>query len=193
MAKKKIKDIVFDDKNFNKGTVQGDILLEKSIDRFGFREAATMDKNGVLIGGNKRTAKAGELGYENVEIIKADRNKVYALQFDDIDINTPEGRELALALNQTAAKNIDINAELVEAELGEAIVTEWLETEDLGEHGQAPGQPNLNPGSDNNQISQEEYEKRQQELNDRFSDADGNRTVDVMCPECQHEFSISGN
>lgn len=125
MAKKKITDLHFDTKNFNTGTQQGNALLEKSIQKFGFREAATIDKNGVLIGGNKRTAKAGELGFEDVEIIQADPKKVYALQYSDIDIDTPQGRELALALNQTALKNIVIDAELVEAELSEAVAVEW--------------------------------------------------------------------
>src|SRR5690349_21180276 len=106
----KITALKFDKKNFNKGSEKGNRLLEKSLQKFGFREAATLDKNGVLIGGNKRTAKAGEIGLEEVEIIKADPNKVYALQFDDIDIDTPEGRELALALNQTAKENIVFDA-----------------------------------------------------------------------------------
>lgn len=125
MDRKKITELKFDDKNFNKGNPFGDALLEKSISKFGFREAATLDKNGVLIGGNKRTEKAGSLGFEDVEVIKADPKKVYALQYDDIDIETKEGRELALALNQTAVKNIVIDAELVDAELGEVVIQEW--------------------------------------------------------------------
>lgn len=128
MAKEKsktLKDISFDPTNFNKGTEQGDFLLTKSLQEFGFREAATVDKNGVLIGGNKRTAKAGELGFEELEIIKADPKKVYALQYDDIDMNTDHGKRLALALNQTASKNILIDAEVVTCELGEAVLVEW--------------------------------------------------------------------
>ena len=124
-TKKTLSDLIPDSKNFNKGTAQGDILLTKSIEEFGFREAATLDVNGVLIGGNKRTAKAGQLGFEEVEIIKADSTKVYALQYDDIDITTEKGRRLALALNQTASKNILIDAEMVEAELSEAVCEEW--------------------------------------------------------------------
>jgi hypothetical protein len=125
-TKKTLSDLIPDSKNFNKGTAQGDILLTKSIEEFGFREAATLDVNGVLIGGNKRTAKAGQLGFEEVEIIKADSTKVYALQYDDIDITTEKGRRLALALNQTASKNILIDAEMVEAELSEAVCEEWV-------------------------------------------------------------------
>lgn len=135
MEKTKLSVLKQDTKNFNKGTQQGNALLEKSIKKFGFREAATIDKNGVLVGGNKRTAKAQELGFENVEIIKADPSKVYALQYEDIDIDTPEGRELALALNQTAKTNIVIDAEMVEAELSEVVCEEWgVETIEEKEH-----------------------------------------------------------
>lgn len=116
----KINSLKFDDKNFNKGTEYGDQLLTKSIEKFGFREGATLDKNNVLIGGNKRVAKAGEKGFEDVVIIDADPTKVYALKYSDVDINTPQGRELALALNQTARKNIVLDAEVIEAELGDA-------------------------------------------------------------------------
>jgi hypothetical protein len=142
-AKKTLSDLIPDSKNFNKGTAQGDILLTKSIEEFGFREAATLDVNGVLIGGNKRTAKAGQLGFEEVEIIKADSTKVYALQYDDIDITTEKGRRLALALNQTASKNILIDAEMVEAELSEAVMTEW-------------GVPNYSKGVDENNMNEDD-------------------------------------
>jgi hypothetical protein len=125
MATKKLTEIQFDSQNFNKGSEKGSRLLEKSIQKFGFREAGTLDKNGVLLGGNKRTAKAGEIGFEEIEIIKADPKKVYALQYDDIDIDTPEGRELALALNQTAKENIVFDAEVIEAVLEEAVIEEW--------------------------------------------------------------------
>lgn len=148
MAKKKITDLIPDDKNFNKGSAVGTALLEKSIEKFGFREAATLDKNGKIVGGNKRTETAGALGFEDVEIIKADPSKIYALQYDDIDLDTPKGRELALALNQTAAKNIVIDAEVVEAELGEAVCEEWgiessvkLEAEEDDFNGVTPKEP----------------------------------------------------
>lgn len=125
ITKAKISDLKFDNKNFNKGTQFGDSLLDKSISKFGFREAGVLDRNGRLIGGNKRTAKAGERGLEDVEIIKADPKKIYALQFDDIDLDTPEGRELALALNSTAKANISFDVEVMEATIESVKVEEW--------------------------------------------------------------------
>lgn len=128
MAKKqitKISELKFDKNNSNKGTQYGDSLLTKSIQQFGFREAATLDKNGVLIGGNKRIAKAGELGFENIEVIKGDPKKAYAIQYMDVDMTTVEGQTMALALNSSAKANIIFDAEVLEATVGTAIAEEW--------------------------------------------------------------------
>lgn len=144
--RKKLTDLQFDKQNFNKGSEKGNRLLEKSLQKFGFREAATLDKNGVLIGGNKRTAKAGEIGMEEVEIIKADPSKVYALQYDDIDIDTPQGRELALALNQTAKENIVFDAEVIEATLEEAVIEEWGVSNDTFNYAKGHDANNMDEG-----------------------------------------------
>lgn len=180
--RKKITDLHFDTKNFNKGSQKGNALLEKSLQKFGFREAATLDKNGVLIGGNKRTAKAGEIGMEEVEIIKADPSKVYALQYDDIDIDTPQGRELALALNQTAKENIIFDAEVIEATLEEAVIEEWgISTEK---------QDSTDYSEKNKEIDLDEFDEKMEfklkltsdeffDLQERFSIVKAKQNVDT--------------
>jgi hypothetical protein len=123
---KKIKDFVkFDDKNFNIGTELGEELINKSISKFGYREASVLDKHGNIIGGNKRTQSALDNGITDIEIIKAEKGKVYALQFDDIDLDSPEGRELALALNATAKENINFDESMIFETIGDDIAIEW--------------------------------------------------------------------
>jgi hypothetical protein len=123
---KKIKDSVkFDDKNFNIGTELGQELIDKSIAKFGYREASVLDKHGNIIGGNKRTQSALDNGITDIEIIKAEKGKVYALQFDDIDLDSPEGRELALALNATAKENINFDEAMIFETIGDDIAMEW--------------------------------------------------------------------
>jgi hypothetical protein len=165
MAKKKIADLKFDPCNFNKGSEYGNSLLEKSIQKFGFREAATLDKNGVLVGGNKRTAKAGELGFEDVEIIKGDPKKVYCIQYDDIDMDSKEGKELALALNQTAAKNIILDAEVIEAELGEAVCVEW--------------------GVDSFNEKEIDFD----DIDSNLDRSNAKPLKEICCPNCNHKFN----
>ena len=120
----KIKDVKFQEHNLNQGTEFGDRLLEKSLTKFGFREAGTLDKDGNIISGNHRTEKAGQLGMDDVQVFKGDPTKVTFIQYDDIDINTVEGKELALALNQTAKTNIRIDEVMAVEQLGE-IAVEW--------------------------------------------------------------------
>ena len=112
-----IKDLVQDQKNFNKGSEFGDRLMTESFQKFGAGRSVLIDKNNRLISGNKSSAKFGELGGENVVIVDADPNTLIAVRRKDLDLDTPEGREFALADNATAKANIvwaeDIIAETV--------------------------------------------------------------------------------
>ena len=103
----KLKDLIPDKRNYNKGTQFGDHLLEKSLTKFGCGRSALLDKNGQFIGGNKVSGKAGEIGIEDVIIVHSDGTKLIAVQRDDIDLDSKEGRELALLDNKTSEVNLD--------------------------------------------------------------------------------------
>jgi hypothetical protein len=122
-----ISELNFDKKNYNKGSEIGDKLLDKSIRKFGFRQPAVIDKNGNIVAGNKRIAKAGELGIEDVQIVKGDPNRITVVQYDDFDlVNDTKTKEYALADNQVASKSIVLDTELIIDDLGERISDEWL-------------------------------------------------------------------
>lgn len=122
-----ITDLSPDTNNYNKGTETGDRLLEKSISKFGFRQPAVIDKNGNIVAGNKRIAKAGELGIEEIQVVKGDPQKITVIQYDDFDlVNDEKTKEYALADNQVAKINILIDNDLVIDDLGEDIAEEWL-------------------------------------------------------------------
>ncbi len=125
MSKKKITDLKFDDKNFNKGTQYGKHLMEKSLSKFGAGRSILIDKNNRIIAGNKTTENFGELGLEDVKIVETDGKTLIAVKRNDIDLDTPEGREFALADNQTAKTNIDFDFDYLESELGEDTMEEW--------------------------------------------------------------------
>ena len=120
-----IEDVQFHENNLNQGSERGDELLEQSIERFGFREAGVLDKNGKIISGNHRTKKAAELGHDEVEIIKGDPQKITYIQYDDITLDSPRGKELALALNKTAKRNINIDIDLAVTELAPQVLEDW--------------------------------------------------------------------
>lgn len=123
--KTKITDLIPDDKNFNKGNEYGNSLIEKSFRKFGAGRSILIDKNNRIIAGNKSVENAAAIGLEDVQIIETDGKKLIAVKRTDIDLDSPEGREMALADNATAKANIVFDAELVEAELGEAVCEEW--------------------------------------------------------------------
>jgi len=125
MSKKKITDLKFDDKNFNKGTQYGKHLMEKSLSKFGAGRSILIDKNNRIIAGNKTTENFGELGLEDVKIVETDGKTLIAVKRNDIDLDTPEGREFALADNQTAKTNIDYDFDYLGSELSEDTLEEW--------------------------------------------------------------------
>lgn len=104
--------IKYQDQNLNKGTDKGRDMVQRSIDKFGMRDAVVIDKNGEIISGNHRKKAATKKGITKERIIEATSDEVIAIQYKDVDLSTPEGKELALALNQTAKFNINIDEEV---------------------------------------------------------------------------------
>jgi site-specific DNA-methyltransferase (adenine-specific) len=127
MAKQstKISDLIADDKNFNKGSEFGNSLIEKSFRKFGAGRSILIDKNNRIIAGNKSVENAMAIGMEDVQIIESDGTKIIAVKRTDIDLDSEQGREMALADNASAKANIVFDAEVIEAELGEAVCVEW--------------------------------------------------------------------
>ena len=63
----KIKELIQDDKNFNKGTEFGNSLIEKSFRKFGAGRSILIDKNNRIIAGNKSVENAMSIGIEDVQ------------------------------------------------------------------------------------------------------------------------------
>lgn len=102
----KISDLVFDDKNFNKHTEFGMALIEKSLRNNGAGRSILIDKNNRIIGGNGVVEAAGQIGLEDVQIVETDGTKIIAVKRTDIDLDSKQGREMALADNATGAADL---------------------------------------------------------------------------------------
>jgi len=118
----KAKDLIHDDRNFNKGSEAGAKLIKKSFEKFGAGRSILLDKNNRIIAGNKSVEFSG---IDDVQIVESDGTKLIAVKRTDIDLDTPLGREMALADNASAKANIVFDAELIEAEVGVAVAEEW--------------------------------------------------------------------
>ena len=97
-----------DERNANTGTARGGGMLEDSLQKYGAGRSVLLDKNGKLIAGNKTWEKAGQIGLEDVIVVRTDGTKLVAVQRMDLDLNTDvAARELAIADNAIGAASLE--------------------------------------------------------------------------------------
>ena len=120
-----LADLTPDGENFNKHTEFGQKLLEDSLRKFGAGRSILVDKDGIIIAGNSTTETAAAIGMEDVIVVPTDGKKLVVVQRTDLSLDSPEGRELALADNMTALKGIDIDLEKVKEHLGDDLAKAW--------------------------------------------------------------------
>lgn len=102
----RIEDFVQDEKNFNKGTERGKKLHRKSIKTFGAGRSIVVDKHNRIIAGNKTQERALEAGLRKAIVVDAAADELVVVRRSDIDIETREGREMALADNAVSGANL---------------------------------------------------------------------------------------
>jgi len=123
----KLSDLTPDDKNANKGTVRGRAQLEQSMRKFGFLEPGVLDKNDNIVGGNKRTEVAADLGLDDPIIVETDGTRPVYVRRSDLDLTTKRGREAAIALNRTAQTGIEFDGSVLEDLIGAGVeVGDWF-------------------------------------------------------------------
>lgn len=115
-----IEELRQDNLNFNKGTYEGEVLIKKSLERFKAGRSVLIDKDNNIIAGNKTVSAAATMGMK-VRVIETTGDELVAVKRTDIDIDSKEGRELALADNRTAQINLawdEPNIEVAELQFG---------------------------------------------------------------------------
>lgn len=106
-----IKELKFDEHNFNRHNDEGMSLLEKSIKENGLGRSILLDKDNNIVGGNGVTEKAIELGKTKVRIIETDGSELIAVKRTDLTLDSEQGRKMALADNSVAHANLEWNEE----------------------------------------------------------------------------------
>lgn len=120
-----IKDLKFDDKNFNKHTEFGMSLLEKSLRENGAGRSILLDKDNNIIAGNGIIEAAGSVGMEKVKVIETTGDEIVAVKRTDISLNSEQGRQMALADNATAKADLEWDTELLQESFSEEQLGEW--------------------------------------------------------------------
>ena len=104
-----ISELRFDDKNMNDHTEYGMSLLEKSLRDFGAGRSILIDKNNNIIAGNGVIEAAGNIGLEDMKIVETTGDKIVAVKRTDIELDSREGRGLAMADNATSSADLSWN------------------------------------------------------------------------------------
>ena len=124
-----IEELVQDSHNFNKGTHEGQKLMEKSFKELGAGRSILVDKDGKIIAGNKSQLAAQAAGIMKVRVIESDGTELIAVKRTDLSLDSSEGRKLALADNITTQVNLawdEIQLQSVQDELGtDFSLEEW--------------------------------------------------------------------
>jgi hypothetical protein len=95
-----IADLAPDQQNANQGTQRGRGLLEKSLRRYGAGRSVLTDRDGNVIAGNKTVDVAAQLDLP-VRVVETDGHELVVVQRTDLDIDSAQGRGLAIADNRT--------------------------------------------------------------------------------------------
>lgn len=159
-----IKDLKFDDKNFNKHTEFGMSLLEKSLRENGAGRSILLDKDNNIIAGNGIVEAAGQIGLEKVKIIEVRGDEIVAVKRTDIELDSDAGRQMALADNATAAADLSWDEENLSECFSEDVLKGF----------------GIKVGFD-------------MDFDDIKSTADrepSDKTQTVKCPDCGREFEI---
>lgn len=101
-----IEELAQDDRNFNKGTADGQRLIDQSFKDHGAGRSILLDKDGRIIAGNKSQQAAIAAGIKRVRVIETTGDELVAVKRTDVTLDSKEGREMAFLDNLTTQVNL---------------------------------------------------------------------------------------
>ncbi len=160
----KLSDITPDANNANLGTQRGLGMLESSLRKHGAGRSILLDRKGRVIAGNKTVEQAGQIGLDELIIVKTDGTQLVAVQREDLDLadDSTGARELAYADNRVSELDLSWNPGTILADLNSGVDLSGLFREDelseiLGELGKDEEQTPVEPAIDRAEELQQEY------------------------------------
>lgn len=121
-----IADLSQDSGNSNKGTERGNQAVKRSIESCGVGRSVVVDRNNVLIAGNKTHLQAIEAGITRIRVIETDGDELIVHRRRDLDLDAPsddpaaiKARVLSIADNRTSQVSQNIDLEMVAAQIQE--------------------------------------------------------------------------
>jgi hypothetical protein len=130
----KLSELTPDPCNANKGTQRGRGMLEKSLQELGAGRSILVDRNGVVIAGNKTITTAVESGFDDAIVVESDGTKLVVVKRVDLDLAVdPKAKRLAIADNKISEIDLNWSAENL-LEIAEGIdLSEFFNEDELAE------------------------------------------------------------
>ncbi len=157
-----IEQLKQDDHNFNNGTAAGKKLMEKSFAQFGAGRSILVDKENRIIAGNKSQLAAMGAGIKKVRVIETTGDELIAVKRTDIELDSKEGRELALADNLTTQVNLSWDG----AELAGVKEQYGIDLEGWGADDLLPALP------DDKEAKEDNFDEKEEKIETRCKPGD---------------------
>jgi hypothetical protein len=185
-----VADLTPDPHNANKGTKRGLDLLERSLERNGAGRSIVVDRNGVVIAGNKTLETAAEMGL-GIVVVKTRGTDLVVVQREDLDMASedPRARELALADNRTSEMSLDWDANVLLNHMPGVNVGGYFFDSELA--------PMLGQAEDDGLLARPDNQKRTTAAPEPTVEPDpgsspahdpADEDQSVTCPECGHSW-----
>lgn len=107
----KVADLVQDKRNANRGTKRGREAVVESLKRYRAGRSLLVDRNDVVIAGNKTAAGALAAGITDAIVVETDGTKLVVVKRTDLDINDSDAQALAIADNRVAEVGLEWDKE----------------------------------------------------------------------------------
>jgi hypothetical protein len=101
--------LIPDNRNFNLHTEYGMSVLEKSIRQNKFGRSVLVDRNNRIIAGNGVVETASAIGETKIKIVETTGEELVVVKRTDVDLDSKQGREMALADNSVASADLKWN------------------------------------------------------------------------------------
>jgi DNA modification methylase len=126
-AVRSLQDLTPDAANANRGTARGRAALQRSLREFGAGRAILVDREGRVVAGNKTFQEAATLGMP-VRVVATTGGELVVVQRTDLALDTPKGRQLALADNRVAELDLDWDPDILKQLVADGIALDDLWT-----------------------------------------------------------------
>lgn len=118
----KVADFVQDDENANRGTLEGQELLERSLVAVGAGRSILVDREGRIIAGNKTQLAALKAGIEDARVIETDGQELVVVKRTDLDLEADDdARQLAYFDNRSGELNLEWDGLQLAFDLGSGL------------------------------------------------------------------------